>query len=214
MNHRLQSPGLPTPLSITLATCLLLALAVPAALAQEGASSDAEKAMQEMMEAMQQATAPGPHHEALADFVGDWDVELKLVMPGAPAQSSKGRSKIGWLIDGRWLEERIEGELFGQPFESFTIRGFDSYAKNHVAVTVSSFDTAMNMVRGLVSDPSGKTATMYGFLDEYTTGELHKPFKVTSRKIDKDHHVLEIWDLGIGEAGAPVLEYSYTRRKE
>jgi hypothetical protein len=209
MNHRM-----PTPLSITLAACLLLALAVPAALAQEGASSDAEKAMQEMMEAMQQATAPGPQHEALADFVGDWNVELKIVMPGVPVQSWKGRSKIDWLIDGRWLSERIEGEIFGRPFESFSIRGFDSYAKNHVAVTVSSLDTSMNLVRGLVGDPTGKTASMYGFLDEYTTGELHKPFRVTSRKVDKDHHVLEIWDLGIGEAGAMVLEYRYARRKK
>jgi hypothetical protein len=50
-------------------------------------------------------------------------------------------------------------------------------------------------------------------LDEYTTGELHKPLKVVLRDESDARHVMEIWDPGIGEAGAKVLEYTFTRKK-
>lgn len=171
-----------------------------------------ETAMQEMMERMKEAAKPGPRHEALAAFVGAWDVEIAMVMPGAPPQRSTGTAEYAWVIEGRWLSQRITGELMGSRHESFSIMGFDNYAKNHVAVTVSSMDTAMNMVRGLVVDPAHKVTALYGTLDEYTTGELHKPFKVVMRRESDAKHIMEIWDLGIGDAGAKVLEYTFTRQ--
>lgn len=169
--------------------------------------------MQEMMARMKQAAEVGPHHEALGDLVGLWDVEIAMVMPGSPAQRSNGTAEYAWVIDGRWLSQRISGELMGAPHESYSIIGFDNYAKNHVVVTVSSMDTAMNMARGLVVDPAHKVTAVYGTLDEYTTGELHKPYKVVVRRETADRHVMEVWDLGIGDAGAKVLEYTFTRRR-
>jgi len=135
-----------------------------------------------------------------------------MVMPGSPEQRSQGTATYEWLMEGRWLSHRIVGEMFGSEHESFSIIGFDNYAKNHVVVTVSSMDTAMNMARGLVVDPSGQVTALYGTLDEYTTGEVHKPYKVVTRVINDDSHVMEIWDLGIGADGAKVLEFTYSRR--
>lgn len=171
-----------------------------------------EASQAEMQERMGRATSPGKPHEALGFFLGTWDVEMVAVMPGAPEQSWAGTSTFEWLMEGRWLQERLEGELFGAPFRSASIRGYDSFARAHVVVTVSSADTAMNLARGPAIDPEGKVVAVYGTLDEYTTGELHKPFKAVSRITGDDRHVLEIWDLGMGEAGSQVLEYRYTRR--
>jgi hypothetical protein len=169
--------------------------------------------MEEMMARMAEAAKLGPHHQALAAYVGTWDVEVAMVMPGSPASRSKGTAHYEWVIDGRWLSQRITGELMGQPTESFSILGYDNYAKNHVVVTVSSMDTAMNMARGLVVDPTNKVTAVYGTLDEYTTGEIHKPYKVVFRNISADRHAMEVWDLGIGDAGAKVLEYTFNRRR-
>jgi hypothetical protein len=170
-----------------------------------------DPAMQEMLAKMKAVATPGPHHKALGKYLGVWNVELALVMPGAPAQRSKGTATYQWIIDGRWMSQRISGQLMGMPYESFSILGFDNYAKNHVAVTVSNADTAMIMSRGLVVDPTNKVSAVYGTLDEYTTGELHKPFKTVVREISDTRHVMEIWDLGIGDAGAKVLEFTFTR---
>jgi hypothetical protein len=42
---------------------------------------------------------------------------------------------------------------------------------------------------------------------------IHKPFRIVTRIIDEDRHVVETWDMGIGPEGARVLEYRYTRRQ-
>jgi len=169
--------------------------------------------MEQVMARMKEAAQLGPHHKALARYLGNWDVEIAVVMPGAPTQRSKGTAVYSWAIDGRWLTQRITGQFMGAPYEGFALIGFDNYAKNHVAVAVSSMDTAMIMTRGLVVDPAHKVRTLYGTLDEYTTGELHKPLKVVLRDESDARHVMEIWDLGIGETGAKVLEYTFTRQQ-
>jgi hypothetical protein len=201
------------PTTVVAAVLLAAATANPAVADERRQPTPEERAMiEEMQERTRQATSLGEHHEALARFVGDWSLEIALVMPGMERQSWEGTATYEWLIDGRWLGQKVEGTMFGGPYESFTILGWDSYAKNHVAVTVSSMDTAMNMVRGVVVDPGGATTALYGTLDEYTTGELAKPYKVVTRVADDDHHTMEIWDLGIGPDGAMVLEFRYTRK--
>ncbi|MBA3887459.1 MAG: DUF1579 family protein [Acidobacteria bacterium] len=172
-----------------------------------------EVTMEQVMARMKEAAQLGPHHKALGRYLGNWDVEIALLMPGSPAQRSTGTAVYSWAIDGRWITQRITGQFMGSPYEGFALVGFDNYAKNHVAVAVSSMDTAMIMTRGLVGDPTHKVRTLYGTLDEYTTGELHKPLKVVLRDETDARHVMEIWDLGIGEAGAKVLEYTFTRKK-
>jgi hypothetical protein len=135
-------------------------------------------------------------------------------MPGGPAQStSKATARVDWVIEGRWIGERLEGQLFGAPFESFVLRGYDSYAKNHVVATVQSLDTALLVARGVVVDPQGKVSALYGTLDEYTTNELGKPFKAVTRLIDANRYTLEVWDLGVGVEGVKVLEYRYARKR-
>ncbi|HUF46596.1 MAG TPA: DUF1579 family protein [Vicinamibacterales bacterium] len=175
-------------------------------------TTNQEALMKEMQARMEEAARLGPHHAALGALVGAWDVELAMVMPGAPAQRSKGRATYAWAIEGRWLTQQITGELMGTPYQSFSLMGFDTYAKNHVVVSVTSMDTAMNMARGLVVDPTHQVTAVYGTLDEYTTGELHKPYKVVVRRASDARHVMEIWDLGIGDAGAKVLEFTFIRR--
>jgi len=190
---------------------LLLSFLSAPSVAQGPAEDDAM--MKEMMARMAEMTATGEHHEALAQFLGEWDLEIKLTMPGAPAQSWPGKATYEWLIEGRWLGQRIVGTFMGAPFESFSINGYDTYAKNHVAISVSSLDSAIYSSRGLATDPTGKVMTLFGTINEYTTGELNKPVKVVIRIESEDRHVLEIWDMAIGETGAAVLEYVYTRAK-
>ena len=168
--------------------------------------------IKEMQAKMKAVAALGDHHKSLAKYLGTWSVEMGIVMPGVPSQKSTGTATYQWAIDGRWLSQRITGQLMGRPYESFAIIGFDNYAKNHVVVAVTNADTAMTMARGLVVDPTNKVTAVYGTLDEYTTGELHKPFKTVMRTISDTRHVMEVWDLGIGDAGAKVVEFIFTKK--
>jgi hypothetical protein len=192
----------------------MAALVVGCTAGAAGAQAPSQQvSMEEMQARMREAATPGPHHRALARFIGTWDVQISMVMPGVPVQKSAATAEYAWLLPNRWASQRIKGKLMGLDYDSFTILGFDNYAKNHVAVTVSSLDTAMTMLRGLVVDPSSKVTALYGTLDEYTTGELHKPLKTVTRVVDDSRHVMEVWDLGIGDAGAKVLEFEFRRRR-
>ncbi len=72
----------------------------------------------------------------------------------------------------------------------------------------------MISTKGVVVDPEGKVKTEYGTLNEYMTNEFNKPIKTVTKVENADKFVLEIWDLGIGEAGKAVLKYTYTRKKD
>lgn len=161
---------------------------------------------------MHEATALQEQHEALSYFLGEWDVEMEMTSP-ALSEPAQGTGTYEWIFEGRWLSSRVEVDLMGSPWMSYSMIGFDTYAKGYVIATVSSIDTALNVARGAVVDPPGELIAAYGTLDEYTTGELHKPFKVLIRIEDPDHHAVEIWDLGVGEAGAKVVEMRYLRRQ-
>ncbi len=195
------------------ALLVLALLAAPgAAAAQDPAETEAM--IRGMQERARAATTPGKYHEALEYYIGEWDVTLAMVMPGAPPQRSQGRATYEWLIQDRWVVQRVQApEFMGVPYEGVTIIGYDNFAKNHVAASVSNMDTALNVVRGVVVDPNDRLTALYGTLDEYTTGELAKPYKVVTRVVDRNRHTVEVWDLGIGPDGAKVLQFDYTRRR-
>ena len=62
-------------------------------------------------------------------------------------------------------------------------------------------------------DQSGKVLTLFGKMDEPTTGEYDKNVKYVSRWIDNNKFIFEIHDLAIGEPNTKVIEVEYTRKK-
>jgi hypothetical protein len=169
--------------------------------------SSATGARQAMEARIGAATQLGPQHAALAKYLGRWDVDISLPRM---AMHSKGTAEYTWVIEGRWLGCRIKGAMLGQPFEEFTILGYDSYAQSAVEVSVESADNSLVMSRGSAAD-SNQSASLFGELDEYTSGSLHRPFKVVERWLDDDRHVTEIWDLGAAEAPVQKVTFTFTR---
>lgn len=191
--------------STTLAALAALVLLPGLAGSQEGG----EMTPQQMMELMKKWSQTDEHHKELAWYLGSWDVEVK--MPGVPA--SKGTAEFKWIMEGRWLGQDMKGQFMGMPCQMFCISGFDRVKKKWVETFATNMDTALYRAEGTVVDPTGKVRSLYGTLDEYLTGEHDKPFRATLRKIDEDHFVREVWDLGIGAEGQKVFEYAYARRK-
>ncbi len=171
------------------------------------ASSDAA-AQQAVMARIKAASALGPQQAALARYLGRWDVDIAL--PGASVHS-KGTAEYSWVIDGRWLGCRIKGTMLGQPFEEFTILGYDSYARQVVEVSVESADNAMATARGSEAGSMQATSVLFGELDEYLSGSLHRPYKVVMRWLNARRHVTEVWDLGAGEKPIEKVVFTFTR---
>jgi hypothetical protein len=161
-----------------------------------------------MVERVSSATTLGPEQKALAKYLGQWTVDVEL--PGRHVHSI-GTAEYSWVIAGRWLGCRIKASLLGQPFEEFTILGYDSYSQSLVEVSVESSDNSMLMSRG--SPPHGihGASVLFGELDEYFSGSLHRPYKVVSQWISSNRHITEVWDLGAGEQPVKKIAFTFTR---
>jgi hypothetical protein len=71
----------------------------------------------------------------------------------------------------------------------------------------------MLLARGPAAAGNPDTAALFGELDEYTTGELHRPYKVVLRRLSADRHVTEIWGLDAGDTGVKKLEFTFSRHR-
>jgi hypothetical protein len=87
-------------------------------------------------------SAPGPEHARLTALCGTWDVEMTFwLQPGRPPILSKGVSTIRSLLDGLFIEEKIEGALAGNPFTTLAWTGFNTSTHQYEATRISSTNT-------------------------------------------------------------------------
>ena len=183
----------------------------PAADATEGEAAAPDTA--EMMQRWMEAATPGKQHKFLAQFAGEWDYTMKMSMEGSEGEAaeSSGTSKARMIMDGRYLQDEIDGSLMGQPFTGTGLTGYDNFKKRYVGTWVDNMGTAMISMQGAL-DSSGKVLTMYGLMDEPMTGESDKMTKYVSTIVSEDEHVFEIFDLSAGH-DTPALQITYKRKK-
>ncbi len=184
---------------------------------QESGGMGGMKMTPEMMEGQKRweaACIPGENHKFFEQFLGKWDVSIKMMMggPGSPGMESKGTSECRWLAEGRWILRETKGSLMGMPLTAWSILGYDNYKKKFVCTTVDSMTTVMLYGEGML-DQSKKSLLLYGPMDEPITGEHDKPVKYAMRILGPDKNVWEVHDLAIGETNTKVVEFVFTRAK-
>jgi hypothetical protein len=130
--------------------CVTAALAV-----QDGQTQDA--AFMPSPESLK-AMAPGPHHAQLAKLAGDYDIELKWRMgPDQPWNTNAYEAHREMVMDGRQLQEVIEGEFMGQPFRGESIVGYDNVRGEYHSVWFDNMGTGMMYVTGTADDSGAVT---------------------------------------------------------
>jgi hypothetical protein len=131
---------------------------------------------------------------------------------GDQRTTSSGSATFRWKEEGRWLETSWSGELMGLAVRAHGWLGYDLFKMSYVWTGITSYDTAMNHAEGDLSR-DGRSLVLYGTLDEYLTGEHDKMVKYAYRFVSDDEIVLEVHDLPIGETGAQVMEFRFTRKE-
>lgn len=164
-----------------------------------------------IMQAWMQAATLGEKHAALARFVGDWEIETKSWMDGplAPPVVSKGTVETRWLMDGRWLIDKVTAEMMGQPFNGASITGYDNVKKKYVGIWLDSMSTTMMTMEGNLVDPM--TLVMFGRYDDPVSGEHDRLQRFVTRVEGDDRQVMTIHDLSAGVEGMKMMEITYTR---
>jgi hypothetical protein len=195
--------------------CAILAAGSLAAFTQpeKGGKPDHQMTpdMAEMMKALEASARPGPNHKLLERWVGKWDTTMRMIMPGAAPVESRGTAEFSWLMEGRWLQEKMTGDMMGHPMQGFSITGYDNFNKCFVSTWVDNHTTMMVHSSGSM-DQSGKVLTMFGKMDEPMTGEHNKTVRFQTTIIDEDTHRLNIDEVQYGPPFT-VLEITYKRVK-
>ncbi|TAK67787.1 MAG: DUF1579 domain-containing protein [Bacteroidetes bacterium] len=194
-----------------LISCIPLLAVLPAI------SQDKEMKMpsqEEMMKKWQEAMTPGEQHKKLEGMAGMWDLETKFWMdgPDKPPTVTKGSAEMTMEMDGRFLCQKMKGEMMGMPMTGMGYTGYDNMKKMYWMFWIDNTSTAMFTGEGNF-DKEGKTLTMTGKMDDPVTGEMGKTIKYICKMNDKDSWTFEMQDMSMPGDNKTTGVITYTRKK-
>jgi hypothetical protein len=203
-----------TPI-LTRVLVLALAVFVVGGLFAQEKKKPAKKtpSQDEMMKRWQESMTPGEAHKKLESLAGTWDAEVKTWMNGPTGEPmvSKATSECTVVLGGRFVEEKVTGEMMSQPFNGIGYTGYDNMKKKYVSVWMDNMGTMVMNMEG-TADKGGATYTYWGKMDDPMTGQ-NKKVKAVARVIDNDKHVFEYYDVTAYGDKKPTMQITYTRKK-
>ncbi len=190
---------------LVIVTCLTT---LPLAAQQPEGGMDAEQAA--MMDAYMKAGAPGEPHARLAAGEGTWKMVVRSWMdPSAPPMESEGVSEQKMILDGRVLEQRIQSDMMGMPFDGLGHMGYDNTTGEYWSSWMDSMSTGCFMSRGTYDEAAG-AITLHGEYPDPVGGDSIA-VRAVSRQVSDDEHVFEWYESREG-AEMKTMEIVYTRQ--
>jgi len=139
---------------------------------------------------------------------GGWKAVVKSWNgPGEPAVS-EGVSENRMILGGRYLEQRFQSTMMGQPFEGYGLDGYDNATHSYWFFWIDNMGTSMMSGTGAMDDAS-KTLTVNAArpgLDGTPT-----VVKMVTKIVDADTHVFSMYGL-MGGKEQLMMEITYTRK--
>jgi hypothetical protein len=141
--------------------CILLTAAIGAAgaaqeepVSEPAAAAEGVSGEELTTDPLTSLAQPGEHHEHLGRLAGDWDLTIRIWQSpdGEPVESA-GTAEARWILGGRFLWTIYRAELFGQPFEAWSIEGYDNQAEQYVGTWRDTQGTYTLVYRGKCRQP-------------------------------------------------------------
>jgi hypothetical protein len=150
------------------------------------------------------APKPGPEHDALKKFEGDWDATVSLMGTDSKAVASY---RLGF--GGFWLTEEFKGEFAGARFEGRGTTGYDPFKKKFTGFWIDNVNPSLFYVEGTL-DQDGKVLTATGT----GTGPDGKPMKMKNvyEFKDSDNFVFTMYNVTDGKE-QEAFKITYQRKK-
>lgn len=187
---------------------LALVSVIPVGAQQEAAPPGQDPGM----EAFIAAITPGEPHSYLASLVGEWSYSQAMWhVPDEEPMRATGEATKTMIMDGRYLQEEMRGEMMGQPFVGRGITGYDNLAEQLVGTWIDNMGTGIIAVQGEASE-AGDAHTLHGEFTNPMDRQIQK-LRMVTRKVDEDRHVFEYYvTMGDGPE-MKQMEIEYVRKK-
>jgi hypothetical protein len=112
---------------------------------------------QAMMEAWEKAGAVGAHHEKLNGLAGEWHGTFRMWMEdGAEPMESTGTIDRRWVLNGRFLEEKVTATSTFGDFNGIGYLGYNNLDGRYEFVWLEDMSTGMMHGTGTF-DPDNNT---------------------------------------------------------
>lgn len=193
--------------------CIAALMAAPV-FAQEGeAPAEVSPDMAKMIEALTKYGTPGPMHEMMAKWDGEWTaVSTSYWDPTKPPEKSTGKATNWMFMDGRFQMQKYEGEWSGQKYEGLGIMGYDIYHEEFVSVWMDNMSTMLMLMTGNFNEDMTELV-MEGTMDDFLTGEKDKLYRTITKIVSDDEHLFEMWEPGLDGEWFKSFDMVYTRVK-
>ncbi len=198
---------------LSLLSATVLSLLVTTAVHADNHAKDmpSEEEMKKMME----LSMPGEHHKILDPLVGEWDYEVTYRMAeDAPEQVSKGESINSWILDGRFLEQKVSGTMdMGdktQPFNGIGIIGYNNMKGEYQSTWIDNMNTSMMISTGAY-DAEAKTITEKGHFSCPMKGEK-VPFTSKLHFVSDTEYRYVMHDNSVADKPFEMMSIIYTKK--
>jgi hypothetical protein len=168
-----------------------------------GMSAEDRKKMEEEMMKLAQ---PGPEHERLKKFVGEWAVHGKFSFGGQDMEADSVASTKA-ILDGRYFAEEVHGTFQGMPFEGRATTGFDNVKKEFFSTWIDNMGTGLMVSHGKEIEP-GKRWEWHGTMD---MPEGPVASRQATHWTSDDEYVYEMW-VTSPQGEMKVMELHYKRK--
>jgi hypothetical protein len=203
-------------MSRSLARTALAATAVVAvatlAVGQQGQKQpELTPAQKAEMEAYMKAGTPGGPHQALASFVGSYDLKIKSWHePAGPAMEDTGTATRSMALDGRVLVEELKSSMMGMPYTGHGRMGFDNVSGKYWSTWNDTMSTGIVVSEG-TCDSAGRTCTFTGsWNDPVEKGPVKA--RMTTRWTSPTTEVFELYAPGKNGKEMKMMEIVYRKR--
>lgn len=181
-----------------------------AAAAQETPRDPASLNRNETLSRINRMSQPSEDHKYLKPLVGSWRGKgMARTHPHLKLEPVVCRLQIKWILDGRFLEQRIRCILDGEKLDGVGYLGYDRIAKRYAGAWFNSADSGYTALTG-----QRKDAVTFIFTLEHNDAVVKKRIRSTNTVTivgpQKHTQVLTVRDPATGK-DVVLSRITYTR---
>ena len=178
----------------------------------DASSQDAIAPTTDEIEAMTiELATPGEYHNKLNPLVGNFGAQTTYwATPDSSPQTSEGKTKSRWVLDGRFVLTNFRGQMFNRPYEGISFMGYDNASENFVATWADTAGTNLYPISTGTCNTNGSVITMTRTMEDPITSTYMNTREVTTI-FSNDEHKFEMFVTPTNGEEFKTMEIFYTR---
>jgi Protein of unknown function (DUF1579) len=155
---------------------------------------------------------PNEIHQMLAEYEGDFNVEISMwMMEGTAPTLFNVSSKNQMHLGNRFLEMTQSGKMMNMEYQSVSTIGYNTISKLFSQYTITNMGTGSLYLEGLW-DAKKRIANLKG---KMTNPMDNKPIAIRQQIsfIDKNHLLIENFDTYEGGVEKKTVQYAFSRKQ-